>query len=323
LGVGEEDLALNGPVAQRLWSEYARWQGHNNRYREISEKWVPYHTVLGAHELFVVQEIHGSQEHGWNKKQCFLAMLIFRAHCRPDLFKEAQLPLMTEPGFWKDPARAFEADGVLEKSMMEYRRRTGKALQTSAFRCIPARLCEDNDLNLVRNILQRSADLLVLGEILWPIVTSKALQPEKRFSDISTEVRKVRGLGETWAKMVTTCIDISYPDLGMLDSQSDVGVGALESLRMILGKAKLPEHRAALKEAKHQIDAAHGQSDSAESFWSLLGQVESLARGKFKSNRTMLAHFSTPKGKMSAVTLQVQLCEWRQFCLHLNNAADE
>jgi len=321
LGVREEDLLLADPLAQRLWEEYTKWQGHNNRYRDISEKWVPYHTVFGAHELFVVQEIHGKPEHGWDAKQQFLTMFLFRAHCRPDLFKEAQLPHFREASFWEDPGKAMDVGGALEKDMLEYRRSTGKPLQTSAFRCVPLRLCEDADLNLVRNILQRSKDLLSLGEILWPIVMSRDLDADQLFSTISAEVRKVKGLGETWAKMLTACIDISYPDLGLLETQCDVGVGSLESLKIILETAKLSDHRGALKEAKSRINAS--DSVAASAFWSFLAEVEASAREAFKSFPTVVKQVSTRKGRMSAVTLQVQLCEWRQFCEHLARVAEE
>ena len=39
-----------------------------------------------------------------------------------------------------------------QESMLHYRRRTGLALQTAAFRCIPRRILQDNDRNLVGSL---------------------------------------------------------------------------------------------------------------------------------------------------------------------------
>merc|ERR1712151_762894 len=66
-----------------------------------TERWVPYHTVLGVHELFLVESIHSRKT--WNEHQRFIAMFIFRAHCKRDLFTKAQIPLMLQPNLWKDP----------------------------------------------------------------------------------------------------------------------------------------------------------------------------------------------------------------------------
>merc|ERR1719384_1594659 len=84
----EEELPLTDPVAQRLWPEYLLWQKKNK-----SERWVPFHTVFGVHELYAVRDIKHSS-YGLDARQKFFALFIFRAHCKIELFEEAQVPRM-------------------------------------------------------------------------------------------------------------------------------------------------------------------------------------------------------------------------------------
>eukprot|EP00434_Breviolum_minutum_P011017 symbB.v1.2.009719.t2/scaffold624.1/size179468/7 len=137
-----------------------------------TERWVPYHTVLGVHELFLMEAVHSRKD--WNEKQKFLAMFIFRAHCKRDLFMQAQLPLMKKD-FWKNPAKAFEQEGPMEKAMRAYRKRTGKPMLTNCFRIIPERTLSDDDANLVRSIITRSARLIGLAEKSFDVVKDKTL----------------------------------------------------------------------------------------------------------------------------------------------------
>merc|ERR1712096_567216 len=108
-----------------------------------TERWVPYHTILGVHELFLVQSIHSQRS--WNEKQRFFAMFVFRAHCKCDVFMKVELPLMLKKEFWQNPQKAFQPGGPMEKSMLSYRKKTGNPLITSCFRIIPPRVLKDND----------------------------------------------------------------------------------------------------------------------------------------------------------------------------------
>jgi len=123
-----------------------------------TERWVPYHTILGVHELFLVESVHSNTK--WNEKQRFMAMFIFRSHCKRDLFTKAQLPLMLNKSFWQDPIKAFMPGGVMEKSILKYRKQTGKPLLTSCFRIIPTRDLKDDTENLVRSITKRTMKLI-------------------------------------------------------------------------------------------------------------------------------------------------------------------
>ena len=94
-------------------------------------------------------------------------MLIYRAHCRGEMYLEAQLPHMQDQAFWSNPTAAFVDGGCVYASMSEYRKK-GLPLQTCAFRAIPRKLpeAENADANLVANIAGRSRALLSLAPVI-------------------------------------------------------------------------------------------------------------------------------------------------------------
>jgi len=275
----------------------------------LTERWVPYHTVLGVHELFLVQSIHSRRD--WNEKQRFLAVFVFRAHCKRDLFTKAQLPLMIQKNFWKDPAKAFEPGGTMEKAILSYRKRTGSPLITSCFRIIPERILKDDTENLVRSVTNRSMRLLEVAELVFPIMRDNKKSPVQKMNEISTLLQNARGLGETWAKMITVCLDLAYPKSKLLESQCDVGTGAVPPLRCLLPKGGPEGKRAALTDLLKAVNLAKG--DSAKHFWTSLKKSEMILRSHFKKYPLVCSQANTKARRMSAVTLQVQLCEYRQF----------
>eukprot|EP00913_Durusdinium_trenchii_P017766 g16693.t1 len=208
-----------------------------------TERWVPYHTVLGVHELFLMEAVHSRTD--WTEKQKFLAIFVFRAHC-----KRAHLLL---PG-------------------------------------------QDNDANLVRSIVTRSARLLKMADKAYEVVQNKKLSAKDKLADISEMIQSTEGCGDTWAKMLTVCIDLAYPKEKILDADCDVG---------------LPDRRSALRELLGKVNKS--QSASAKHFWKYLTEVETSMRQKFRHLPLVVKQADTKKHHMSASTLQVQLCEYRQF----------
>jgi len=288
------------------------------------EKWMPFHTVLGVHELFMVQSIHHAAVPCWDARRRFLAVFVFRAHCKAEVFREVQLAHLQREDFWTDPLGKFDPDGSIAREMLMYRRHTRQPLQTLAFRCIPARLCEDDDENLVRNIVLRTQTLLGVAERVWPIVGDDSKNAAVKFGEISREVRKGQGLGETWAKMLMVSIDIAYPKLRLLAEHCDVGVGAMGGLKRLLGTtaaAANAEGATGVKADLERVTAAANASKlpSARHFWDLLPHVERLAQEEYHEFALVLDQTRTPHGGLTVVTMQVQLCEWRQFQQHLKS----
>lgn len=199
----------------------------------------------------------------------------------------------------------------MEKAILSYRKRTGNPLITSCFRIIPERLLKNDTENLVRSITNRSMRLLEVAEKAFPIMKDTRKTAVQKMDEISTLLQTAHGLGETWAKMITVCLDLAYPKAKLLESQCDVGTGAVPPLRCLLPKGGPDDKRKALSELLKVVNTAKG--DAANKFWSALKKSEHLLRSQFKKYPLICAQANTKLRRMSAVTLQVQLCEYRQF----------
>jgi len=315
-GCLQEDLELSDAEASGFWQSFRTWVQPNLGKKE---KWMPFHTVLGAHELFIVEHIHHNKELSWNAKRRFLAMFVFRAHCRSNVFREAQLPLMREEKFWRDPVAQFADNGPVTMAMLAYRRKTRHPLQTSAFLAIPERLCQDDDENLARNVAMRTRTLLEVAENVWPIVHNQNLTSLEKFEEISKTIQTGRRLGETWSKMLMVSIDIAYPKLQLLANTCDVGVGAVKALQRLFPESGKEDPRDLLGFATRAANSS--KTVAAQNFWHLLNKVESMARKRFGELPLVLEQVCN-SAQLSAVTIQVQLCEWRQFLDFLSKAGN-
>ncbi|CAE7598211.1 for, partial [Symbiodinium necroappetens] len=307
----DEELQLQDQKAVDFWPLFRTWAQPNLGKKE---KWVPFHTVLGPHEFFVVTQILHNDDLPWNAWRRFLAMFVYRAHCKGAVFREAQLPrMLQQEDFWKDPASQFADDGAMTLAMLEFRRRTRQPLQTGAFRSIPQRLCPDDDENLVRNVARRTRTLLEIAEKVWPVIQDHSLSSSEKFHLISGTIQSAQGLGETWTKMLMVTMDIAYPDLELLAESCNVGLGAFKAFQRLAPDHKNSPRRCQQSLQKITAAANLSTSDAAQGFWSMLDQVELLATRRFAGCPLILAQVSTSRGQLSASTVQVQLCEWRQF----------
>ena len=64
------ELGLEDPRAGLMWPHFVDWLGQGLGKRE---KWMPFHTILGTHELFAVEKIH--QNTDWDMHRRFLHCL--------------------------------------------------------------------------------------------------------------------------------------------------------------------------------------------------------------------------------------------------------
>jgi hypothetical protein len=225
------DIELKDPAAKKVWPEYEKLALRN---LGSNEKWVPWHTVLGVHEKFLVREVHGAKVPWWTDYHRFVAMFLFRCHCKMDLFQEVQMPHLSTKAFWQDLKAGFAPGSRMEKDIAKFRSSTGKALQTGCFLIIPERLLKDDDANLIRNIVLRSQRLIDLANHLWPLVNDTKTSANEKYDAIRQAILGVRNLGDTWVKMLMVCVDICLPRLGLLRSRCEVGVGAADPLRKLL-----------------------------------------------------------------------------------------
>merc|ERR1719399_2140715 len=103
--------------------------------------------------------------------------------------------------------------------------------------------------------------------------------------------------------MLTVCLDLAYPKAKLLESQCDVGTGAVPPLRCLLPKGGPEDKRAALIDLLKVVNSAKG--DSAKHLWHALKSAEKALRSHFKKYPLVCAQANTKSRHMSAVTLQV------------------
>jgi len=309
----DAEVKLSCTLAKEMWSQFEEWVQPNLGKKD---KWVPFHTVLCSHELFAVQHIHACDA-DWDDRQKLIALFIFRTHCRSEVFNTVQLPHLKKKDFWNDPYAPFSEEGAITKAMLAFRR-AGNPMQTMAFRCIPARLRADDAENLVLNIANRTRILIEVAENIWLIVNDSSTSTATKFEQMSIEIRRGKGLGDTWVKMLMVSVDIFFPRLGLLAERCDVGIGAVRGLeRLVPGAGCLEGDQVKSQSALELVTAAMNSEPprvpSASAFWSLLPEVERMACDKYGANKLLLSQMSTQKFALSAGTVQVQLCEWRQY----------
>merc|ERR1719163_1892595 len=58
-----QELELKDPVATKMWPHFEKLALRN---LGKNEKWVPFHTVLGVHEKYVVEDIHHATQKTWS-----------------------------------------------------------------------------------------------------------------------------------------------------------------------------------------------------------------------------------------------------------------
>ena len=142
--------------------------------------------------------------------------------------------------------------------------------------------------------------------------------PQKKFSGISEVVRQSKGMGDTWTKMILASIDIAFPDLRLLTERCEVGRGAIDGLKRLL-----PDPRGAhlanqtsqelLMFVTRVVNARGDAVSNRSQFCDLLSNIEAFACTKFGNFPLVVRHMNTTRHELGAGTVQVQLCEWRQF----------
>merc|ERR1719382_1509710 len=97
--------------------------------------------------------------------------------------------------------------------------------------------------------------LLEVAEEAWTIMKSKQTAGQKMRA-LSTCIQNKNGLGETWAKMLSVCIDLAYPKELLLESQCDVGTGAAPPLKVLAPKGNYKDNQEKLKALMNEVNAA-------------------------------------------------------------------
>lgn len=118
-------------------------------------------------------------------------------------------------------------------------------------------------------------------------------------------------MGESFTKMLLVSIDVAYPSVGLMASLCFMGPSSLPPLIALIGQEAEQDPRCALMELTRK---ANGSTNvCVESFWGLIEKFQAMAQDKFYSLPLLLEQLVTPRGKLSAVTMEAQLAEYGHF----------
>mmetsp|Transcript_13481 Transcript_13481/g.26500 ORF Transcript_13481/g.26500 Transcript_13481/m.26500 type:complete len:706 (+) Transcript_13481:20-2137(+) len=333
------EVAFEDADAQRLWCEYHTFLAPL-RLRG-AEFLVPYHAILGKHELFLFKTVHHQPFAKWDARQRIVATLVFRAHCNQELFTTAQLPHLLGSEFWSDPLGAFSVGRALELSMLEFHQSQqpkGGRSKTGVPDDVPlegplSQVKEDivdnaprsdkrtgtpmvGRLGAVRRITARTQRLLRVADLIWPLLAHAEQDASATLLRIETLIEEVDGLGKNCGTMVAKDLDLARPELGLLEAREEIDVEALVVARCLIEGLEGQGHNDAqgrellLKVLK---TANSFKTGSGKHFWDLLQQVEDAGQRALYDMPLALSELKTPRFQMSAATLQVQLCQYRRF----------
>ena len=73
----------------------------------------------------------------------------------------------------------------------------------------------------------------------------------------------------------------------------------------------MPDKKLALGQLLQIVNSV--RTNSSACFWEYQKQVEIIARDRFRASPLILRQLRTPERELTAVTLEVQLCEYMQF----------
>lgn len=327
----DTEVGFEDTDAQLLWSDYQAFVSSTG-----ADFFVPYHSVLGKHELFLGKTVHHHPVAKWDARQRIVATLIFRAHCNQDLFTTAQLPHLLGSEFWSDPLAAFSVGRALELSMLEFHQsqqsRGRKAKKEGDLPLEGPLLLQAHEdsvkkgstprgdkcagvgrLGAVRRINARTQRLLRVADLIWPLLAHAEQDASATLLRIATLMEEVDGLGKTWGMTVAKDLDLARPDLGLLEAQEEIDMEALVAARCLAQDPgnSTTQGRELLLQVLHSVNSA--KTGSGNHFWDLLQRVEEIGRRALYDVPSALEQLKTQRFEMSAGILQVQLCQYRRF----------
>jgi hypothetical protein len=299
--LGPEAVSIQDPLALEMWPAHCRF------VRGLGyDKWMPFHVYLGLHESGLIRLVH--LQKCWTDEQKCMLVMIFRGHARLELFEKVQLPFIQKAGtrFWSDPQSFFEhKTGQLFKEMLKWRRKTKRPMLTSAFRQIPERVLEDDDENLCLSICKRTQKLLGLGGRLRETFFSRTLSANEKRDKMSQIVEGESGFAATQAKCVLGSLDVGWPEQKLLSAGCPLGVGAQ--------KLSAVEPRLAdlcLEGIQERLMREH-TGGSLQMYANLLLLCERKMKDQYGPEKRWMPF--TEAVTLRLVTIQVQMCEYRQF----------
>ena len=288
------------------------------------DKWVPFHTVLGTHELYIQRRIGGLPYLSEGEKYALACG--FSGSRWPELYDECVMDPCFPPGagpaspegraLLADPAEAFQRGGVVHRRFDTYRARGGR-LHTLAYspRPIPTGASGDE---YTFYILERTRTFLEMGKALHPQLDS--LVKSGGWQAVDAAMQQTKWLGPTLGKMFLVSTHLAIPRLGLLEHGTEVGIGAQEAFKLVYPGIQapkdfsmLPDRRELLLGLRRQVcgpDGASGLDALEPRLRPMVAWCAERAKARYGPLGVPAECFSDHLGVLD---FQVALCEWRKF----------
>ena len=294
---------------------------------------IHFHNVLSPHEIYIAKQLRelvriatSAEAGSADELEVICRLMAFRAHCREKVY-EVSKPFLRR-GYWQhqdhDGEQLFALASGLGKALTDYRKVEKGPMLCTTHKNIPRKrdYGDDADLNLVDHVLTMMRKLVELGKQLHPLLRNKS-----SFEAISEAITKTDWLGPGWSRMLTGSLSHLLPDLcSTIKLEIDVGSGAVEPLCDLLKECGEPLKQAPpgtkkqgrnklLREGLARFVQVFKDGLSSEEGQRLLATL-ALVRGELLSIENLpesTVNGIIEHGKFGASTLEVQLCEFRQF----------
>ena len=296
------------------------------------EKWCPFHHQLQRHCWQILDIMHAendSMKPFKSLKDRFKLAFCFRANCEVGCWKHEQFPLLqrtfkdsTDPEDVLKNANKhvlFDDEGELEQRIYE-RKLQRKKCQTGSHRAISRFKKSLIPSSQARDIVYRMKDLLSMADDIYSLL----ILPDQK-NNVSAQIcniiedKKYHGFGETQIKCLLDTCALAFTHHGIGQYTCPVGWGAEPALSIMEAggvNKKSPE------DLSKMLECLTEHINTNRDLLEFVSTEEKKARDSDVLPEKYAKLF-WQTNKISAMIVQIQLCEYRQCLNNFRNFAKD
>eukprot|EP01047_Picozoa_sp_COSAG01_P019717 COSAG01_NODE_1105_length_11671_cov_3.526789_1_plen_467_part_00 len=200
-----DDVVAQGYLMSQFFAKAAR-----------GDKWVPWHTVLGAHERYLQKRVYSHRN--LSESDRFVLMFAFSGSREMPLFDSLFQPLLWDANAGEaaalsklrkllhEPARALRRGGRWHRKYARYRA-SGRRLHTTCYTIHPPAGCAGDEFTFF--IVDHTRRYIELGQRIWKLVDPQRNHqlppppPSPSLEQLAAVLRREPGIGPTLTKVTT------------------------------------------------------------------------------------------------------------------------
>jgi len=289
------------------------------------DRWVPFLTMLGMDEYFLFAHLltpqsWGKQQISLTPKQSLYILMVYCATRNQHLWTELCESGIPDYLLQADEA-AFTPGGAVSEFVTKYHRSfTGLPLGSSTSRMyVPENAgSADKDAHYLSALVSRMRSYATAGTSIWTVLCASG-DADQKASHIRSIVSEVPGVGNTQLKTILVSLQFWLnhfePPVNFFSKTCPVGEGALPALRYLCtdyasSKSSCEGSNDDLKNSELLVALHAHVSATSPPVHLMACWVSQSARETYADVKFFSPSF---RGGFSLDSLQVQLCEYRQF----------